>query len=149
MKESKAADLALLVLRVGIGVIVLYYGARKVMPIWGSEGFYATMNGLQAGTGAPAWLAMCAILAETAGALGIIVGLFTRLAAIGLLGTMAVAAWTKMPAMNLYTPPSMNDFFFPAVIGLCALAFLISGAGSFSIDQAIANKMDKVSAKKK
>lgn len=149
MKESKSADWALLVLRIGVGLIVLYFGARKVLPIWGSEGFYASMSGLQAGTGAPAWLAMCAILAETAGALGLIFGLFTRLAALGLLGTMAVAAWTKTPDMNLYTPPSMQGFFFPTLIGFCALAFLIAGAGSISIDQSIANKMDKASGKKK
>jgi putative oxidoreductase len=148
MNERKTTSLGLLFLRVIFGVILLYYGIQKVFPVFAGQGFNATLEGLMKGTGAPAWLATMAIVAESAGALAIIVGLFTRLASFGILCTMAMAAYTHFDEASLFAPQTMAPFFFPVTIATAALVLVITGAGDWSFDAAIAKKMDKATKKK-
>src|SRR4028118_221554 len=79
-------------LRLALGVIFLAHGSQKLFGWFGGNGFAATLDYFGAKLGIPAPLAALAILTEVAGGLAVILGVFTRTAALGLAVTMIVAA---------------------------------------------------------
>src|SRR4051794_35264972 len=84
-------DYALTVLRVVLGVVFFAHGAQKVLGWFGGQGLSVTWEHFTQGMGIPAPLAFLAIAAEFAGGWALIVGLLGRVAALGILGVMAVA----------------------------------------------------------
>jgi len=124
--ESAFLDVGLLVLRLGAGgLMFLLHGVDKLLN-FGEKvenfpdpiGLGSTLSLLLA-TGAEFFAALCVLL-----------GLFTRLATLPLLVTMAVAAFLVkgMPLGNMELPL----FYLIAYV-----AILIAGPGKISIDQLI------------
>jgi putative oxidoreductase len=141
MPNSRLQDIGILLLRVGLGLIMLYYGSQKMLGIFGGAGFEATIRGFQERNGIPPVLGTLAIFAEFAGALGIIVGLLTRVAAFGLVCTMGTALFFNASRPNLavemFTEGSIQSagqVFFPAALLFGYLAILLIGPGAFSLD---------------
>ena len=81
-----------LVLRLALGIVIFPHGAQKLLGWFGGHGYSATLGFFNDALGIPALFAFLAIIAEFFGALGLIVGLLTRVAAFGVGATMAVAA---------------------------------------------------------
>lgn len=137
-------DVALTVARVALGLVMLPHGAQKMLGWFGGYGFAGTMGFFTEKMGIPAPLAFLAIVAEFFGALGLIVGGLTRVAAFGVFVTMAVAAVTSHLKNGFF----MNWFgaqkgegieFFLLAMGLAVVAML-GGGGALSIDRAVAKK---------
>src|SRR5688500_1591365 len=82
----------LTILRITLGVVMLPHGLQKTFGWFGGYGFNGTMNGFTS-MGIPAVLAFLVIVAESAGALALITGFTTRVAAFGIGATMAVAGF--------------------------------------------------------
>lgn len=142
MMESKTlVGVALLVLRIVLGVIMTAHGMQKV-GIIGDGGIQQTLNGF-AGMGIPTWAGYCAIAAELLGGIGIIVGLLGRLAAMGIAATMVVAIWVVHLPHGLFA--ANNGFEFPLALAGMAIALILTGMGPYSIDAIIAKKMDAAS----
>jgi putative oxidoreductase len=72
-------DVAPLVARGVLGLVILPRGLQKTVGMFGGYGFEGTM-GFLAGAGIPALFAVLAIAAESLGALGQIFGVFGRVA---------------------------------------------------------------------
>ena len=70
-------DISRFVLRVLLALVFFPHGAQKVFGWFGGYGFSATMESFEK-MGIPAFLALCAILAESLGPLGLFTGLLTR-----------------------------------------------------------------------
>lgn len=127
--------------RLALGVIFFAHGAQKLLGWFGGNGWSGTIQFFEQG-GIPPVLAMIAIVTEFFGGIALILGLFTRIAAIGLTIDMLVAIYkVHLPNgffMNWYNVPNKGHGieYNLAVIGL-ALSLLIWGAGNLSIDQAI------------
>ena len=84
--------MATFVVRLVVGVIFAAHGAQKLFGLFGGSGFQATADGFANMGFAPGWLwGGLAGCAELFGGLGLLAGLFARLAALGLVITMAVA----------------------------------------------------------
>src|SRR5688572_31752154 len=81
----------LTVLRIALGLVMLPHGLQKTMGWFGGYGFTGTMGGFTS-MGIPAFLAFLVIAAESAGAVALITGFSTRIAAFGIGATMAVAS---------------------------------------------------------
>src|ERR1035438_5424230 len=79
-------DVALTSLRLVLGVVFFAHGAQKMLGWFGGHGFQATMVFL--GHMMPAPVAFLVICTEFFGGLGLIVGLLTRIAALGIGGEM-------------------------------------------------------------
>lgn len=140
-----------LVARVALGAVMLPHGLQKVFGLFGGYGFTATMNAFTDKMHIPVVFAFLAIAAEFAGALGLITGLLSRVAAFGIATVMVVAI----------TMHSANGFFMNwmgsqkgegieyhlLAIGL-ALVVMIQGAGKASLDGLIAGQ-DRRNALKK
>ena len=84
---STSNDVALTILRVILGVVFFAHGAQKMLGWFGGYGFHGTM-GFFTHMGMPAPIALLVICAEFFGGLGLIVGLLTRIAALGIAGDM-------------------------------------------------------------
>src|ERR1700687_2106019 len=83
-------DVSLTTLRVVLGVVFFAHGAQKMLGWFGGYGFHGTM-GAFTHMGLPAPVAFLIICTEFLGGLGLIVGLLTRIASLGLAGLMVGA----------------------------------------------------------
>ncbi|MEP6663949.1 MAG: DoxX family protein, partial [Verrucomicrobiota bacterium] len=85
-------ELAPLVLRVSLALVMFPHGAQKVLGWFGGYGFSGTMKYFTETLHIPAPFAFLAILAEFAGSIALFFGLLTRVSAFGIGVTLAVAA---------------------------------------------------------
>jgi putative oxidoreductase len=138
-------DLAALVVRLVLGIVIFPHGAQKVLGWFGGAGYAGTMQFLTAGLGIPAVLAFLAILAEFAGSLGLLVGFLGRIAAFGIGCNMVVAALlVHRPNgffMNWTGQQAGEGFEFHLLALAMAIAVVIRGSGAVSIDGALAERM--------
>ena len=136
-----------LLARLALGVVMFPHGAQKVLGWFGGHGFSATMNAFTGPMHIPALFAFLAILAEFAGSLGLIVGLLSRVAALGI-GTNMVVAILKVHGangffMNWFGNQKGEGFEYHLLaIGL-ALIVLFHGAGKASLDTLVARRIAK------
>jgi putative oxidoreductase len=130
-----------LIARLTLGLVMFPHGAQKALGWFGGYGYTGTMGFFTGMMHIPPALAFLAIMAEFLGSLGLIVGLFSRIAAFGIAVNMVVAILTVHAAngffMNWYGKQSGEGFEYHLLaIGL-ALIVLIQGGGSLSLDRAI------------
>ena len=85
-------DISMTILRIILGLVIFPHGAQKLLGWFGGHGFTGTIHHFTENMGIPYIFALLAILAESFGALGLIVGLGTRIAALGVGATIGVAA---------------------------------------------------------
>lgn len=135
-------DYAGLLMRLVLGGVMLPHGLQKVFGMFGGAGLQATMNTFTAKLGLPAPVAVLVILAESAGAIGLIFGFCTRLCALGIALVMGGAIFFVHRHhgffMNWFGGQGGEGFEYHLLaIGL-AVALLLHGAGKWSLDQRIA-----------
>ena len=131
--------------RLFLGAVMFPHGAQKVFGWFGGHGFTGTMQFFTGMMHIPALFAFLAIAAEFAGALGLIVGLLSRVAAFGVASVMVVAILTAHASngffMNWAGSQKGEGFEYHLLaIGL-ALVVMIQGAGKASLDGLIASRL--------
>lgn len=129
-----------LLLRVALGAVFFPHGAQKVLGWWGGHGFSGTMGFMTGTLHIPAVFAFLAIAAEFAGALGLIVGLGTRVAALGIAAVMTVAITMHAQHgffMNWYGNQKGEGIEYHLLALAIALALILRGGGKWSADAAI------------
>ncbi len=126
-------DVGLLLLRITVAGFMLSHGYPKLMTLISGEPVsFANFMGL-----GPELSLLLAVFAEFLCAVLIVFGLFTRLAAIPLVITMAVAAFH----IHADDPFSTKE---KALLFLIVFIFLlITGGGRYSIDYILYNKTEK------
>ena len=131
-----------LIMRLTLGGVMLPHGLQKVFGLFGGAGLQATMNAFTTKMGLPAPLAVLVILAESAGALGLIFGFCTRLCALGIALVMGGAIYLVHGQhgffMNWFGRQSGEGFEYHLLALGLALALFIHGGGKWSLDQRIA-----------
>ncbi len=128
-----ATDLALLILRVGTGVIFIPHGYPKMTGGGGDEkGGYAHLTQSLAQMGLPFPYAFAALVGaiEFFGGLLLILGLQTRWAALALAFVMLVATGRVLSQRGFV---GEADFPFSLLVATVALALL--GGGTISVEQ--------------
>lgn len=140
-------DVSLTVLRLFLGLVMLPHGLQKLLGWFGGRGFSGTMQGFTDDMGIPFVFALLAIVAESFGSLGLIVGLCTRIAAFGVGVTIAVAALlVHLPNglfMNWSGKKAGEGFEFHLLVVGMALALVIGGGGKWSLDGLISARRKK------
>jgi putative oxidoreductase len=134
---------ALTVLRLGLALVMLPHGLQKTVGWFGGYGFSATM-GWFGSLGIPAVLGFLAILAESAGAVALVAGLGTRIAAFGIGTTMAVAAFTHRANgffMNWSGAQAGEGIEFHLLAIAIAAALVIAGGGRYAADRALSSSI--------
>ena len=133
-----------LLLRLTLGIVIFPHGAQKLLGWFGGYGFSGTMGFLTGTVGLPAAVAFLVIMAESLGALGIILGFLTRVGALGVMSVMLGAILTvhlKVGFFMNWSGQQQGEGFeyHLLAIGL-ALALLVRGGGAFSVDRALQGK---------
>lgn len=132
------AGAAGLILRLALGVVMLPHGAQKTLGWFGGHGFEGTLQHFTENMHIPAVLAVLAIAAESLGALMLLAGAATRLAAFGIGATMVVAAWMVHSPngffMNWSGSQAGEGFEFHILAVGIALALMLVGGGRASVD---------------
>jgi putative oxidoreductase len=138
-------DWTSLILRLTLGLVMFPHGAQKALGWFGGYGFSATMGSFTQQMGIPAPLAFLAIAAEFAGALGLLTGLFTRVAAFGIAVVMIVAIFTVHHQfgffMNWAGSQKGEGFEYHLLALGIAIAVIIRGAGKLSLDAKLSRSL--------
>ena len=119
-------DFGLLIFRLALGAVFIAHGGQKMFGWWGGKGLDATVTGMAEG-GIPIALAYLAAFTEFFGGIAVIVGLFTRLAGLGLGITMAVAVF------KVHLADGFFKFEFPLVLMALSFGLMLTGPGKLAI----------------
>ncbi|MEM8673840.1 MAG: DoxX family protein [Cyanobacteria bacterium P01_G01_bin.67] len=123
------------ILRAVVGIMMIHNGTDKLANIESFAEAYVAYIGLPF----PVFFSYIAAFTELIGAPLLILGLFTRPAALGLFATMCVAMYHHILVAGLSIP----YLELSAIYAACFLFFTINGAGLFSSDALITNALDK------
>lgn len=126
--------LALLVLRVCLGIILVYHGYPKLVHANAGMGEFFLMHGL------PRYLVPVAGILEGFGGALLVLGLFTRPVALLLAIEMGIAIW-KVHSGHGYM--AVKDYEFPLAVGAACFALATVGAGMISMDHLIFGESGK------
>jgi putative oxidoreductase len=122
---DRLQPLALLVLRIVLGVIMIGHGYPKV---FGGLSHHVQMV---RGLGLPGWLAYLSAASEFLGGILVLLGLLTRCAALAILIDVSVAIakvhWKNGLLGN-------GGYQFPLALAAIAFALLFFGSGPFGLD---------------
>lgn len=125
-------------LRVVLAAVILPHGLQKTVGWFGGYGFDATM-GYFGTMGIPALFGFLAIAAESAGAIALLTGFATRIAAFGVGATITVAALMVHLQngffMNWSGQQKGEGFEYHILLVAIAVVLTIGGAGRFSLDR--------------
>jgi putative oxidoreductase len=125
--SSNRVSVALLLLRLIIGVAFLQHGYGKILSPFNWMGPEAPVPGIFQGLAA---------FSEFFGGFALLLGLLTPLASLGILFTMVVAVATHV----MKGDPFVQGYELAAVYLAISAALLLAGPGRFSVDYAIAKK---------
>jgi len=134
VNANRWSQATLAIARVVIGIMMVHNGQDKLADIESFAHAYVEYLGLPF----PIFLSYIAAYTELIGAPLVAIGLFTRPAALGLLGTMTVAMYHHISVAGL----SLPYLELSAIYAACFLYFTVNGAGLFSVDALIANRLD-------
>jgi putative oxidoreductase len=135
---TNVSELMPFALRLAVGLVILPHGLQKLAGWFGGFGFKGTMNFFTETMGLPWLVGFLVIVIESFGALALILGFATRLAALGLIAVMAGAIiTTHLPVgffMNWFGNQEGEGFEFHLLVIAMALVLLLSGGGVWSAD---------------
>ena len=126
-------------LRIALGAILIPHGCQKLFGWFGGMGFTrfsALFDQLGYKPGA-FWVAIVAIT-ELVGGIMLVLGCFTRLAALGVVIFMINAVWFTSAKGFFWTAGGSE---FSLLILAVALVFMIKGSGEYSIDKKLGSEL--------
>jgi putative oxidoreductase len=133
--DLDAINLALLVLRCGLGAVMLAHGINHIFgggKIAGTGRWFESL-GMKPGR-LHAWIAS---LAEVGGGAMLVVGLLTPLAASAVVGTMLVAWITNHRGNGFFIFRPGEGWEYVMTLTLAGFSLAILGAGEWSLDRAL------------
>src|SRR5258705_2061760 len=129
------------IVRIVLGVVFFAHGAQKALGWFGGAGLQSTVRVFREQLRIPAPLALLSVAAEFLGGLGLIVGLLSRIAALGIAVVMIVALLAVHRKfgffMNWYGEKQGHGIEYHILALALALAVMIKGAGDFSLDRGL------------
>jgi putative oxidoreductase len=136
---DKLTPFALPILRIGLGLILIPHGAQKFFGAFGGMGFEKFVELFDKLGYKPAalWLTLVAST-EFFGGILLVLGLFTRLAALALVIFMIVAVNFTSAKGFFWTAGGLE---YSLLILLAGLVFLIRGGGDYSLDQKMGREL--------
>ena len=139
------ADHGLLLVRVALGTVILAHGAQKLLGWFDGFGVQGTIE-FFASIGLPGWLALLVIASDFFGSLALIAGVLGRFAGLGAFAVMLGAVFTLHAPngffMNWGGLPRGEGFEFHLLAMAMALAVVLKGSGSWSVDRVIARRQE-------
>lgn len=137
---STKDDTGAFIARIILGIVILPHGLQKLLGMFGGDGFSATVDYF-VGSGIPAFVAILIIIGESFGALGLILGFLSRIAALGItlimLGAIFMVHLPNGFFMNWFGSKAGEGYEYHILAVGLGLIVLIKGGGLWSVDRAI------------
>jgi putative oxidoreductase len=133
MIDPRTAPYAALVLRLTLGALFLAHAGAKIFifgPV-GTAGFFTSL-------GLPATLAYLTIAWELVGALALILGLWTRLAALAMIPLLVGTIVTVHGAAGFWFSNANGGWEYPAFWSIALLTQALLGDGAYSLKPSLA-----------
>ncbi len=137
-------DTTSFILRLILGIVFFPHGAQKLLGWYGGYGYSGTMGFFTETLGIPAIFAFLAIAAEFFGALGLITGFLTRIAAFGLGAVMLVAMQMHVQNgffMNWSGQQQGEGYEYHLLALAIVITLIIKGAGRWSVDRVLSYRL--------
>ncbi|MGH9493733.1 MAG: DoxX family protein [Candidatus Sulfotelmatobacter sp.] len=128
---ERLQPLALLAMRLTLGLIMTVHGSQKVFG--GLHQFAETVHGM----GLPAWSGYVSSFTEFLGGLMILVGFFTRAAAFAVCIDLIVAIWKVHWHQGFLISGGRIGYEFALSAATIAFALIFFGGGPISLDHVI------------
>jgi putative oxidoreductase len=125
---DRLQPLALLVMRLSLGIIITAHGYQKVF-----GGLHHHVE-FVASLGLPGWMAYLSAFTEFVGGILVLVGLFTRAAAFAICINLSVAIWRVHWHKGLTGSGAIE---FPLALATVAFALIFFGAGPIAMDHVL------------
>lgn len=137
-------DWAPAIARLVLGLVILPHGLQKLFGMFGGPGWNGFIGFMTQGMHVPYPLAVLAILAETAGALALILGFLGRVGAFGVAVNMLVATFLVHAPNGFFMNWGGNQKgegfeYHILAVGL-ALIVMLAGSGAASVDLALSRR---------
>jgi len=137
------ADWVVGIARIVLGIIFFGHGAQKMLGWFGGYGFTGTMGFFTGVLHIPAIFAFLAIAAEFFGGLGLIFGLLTRVASLGVFCNMIVAVAMVHSQfgfwMNWTGAQKGEGYEYHLLLMAASALLMIRGAGAASVDHLLSS----------
>lgn len=134
VSANTASQTTLAIVRVVLGLMMIHNGQDKLADIESFSKAYVEFLGLPF----PIFLSYVAAYTELIASPLVMIGLFTRPAALGLFSTMCVAMYHHIKVAGI----SLPYLELSAIYAACFLYLTINGPGLFSFDALLANRID-------
>jgi len=135
------ADLILTVARIVLGIIFFAHGAQKLLGWFRGPGLTSSIHTFTEHLHLPPVLAFLVIAGEFFSGVGLIVGLFSRIAALVIVLTMVGAIATVHFRfglfLNWFGSQEGDGIEYHLLAIALAMAVVVQGAGAFSLDRLV------------
>lgn len=129
--------------RVALGAVMLPHGLQKTIGAFGGYGFEGTMGFLTGTVGLPYVVALLVVTAESVGALALLAGALSRVAALGVAAVMIGAVVTTHLGngffMNWTGAQAGEGFEYHLLAVALAAIVMLAGGGKASVDRWLAD----------
>src|SRR5688572_921094 len=132
--SPRQLSVGIALVRVITGCVFLAHGYQKLF-VFGLAGVTGAFT--QMGIPAPTIIAPLVAVVELVGGVALILGLLTRLAALGFVIDMLGAIFIVHLKNGFFLP---NGIEFALTLLVASLGLVIAGAGAFSIDESLARR---------
>jgi putative oxidoreductase len=126
-------------IRITLGVVFFAHGAQKLLGWFGGAGLTDTMRTMHQFLGLPIPVAFLAIATEFFGGAGLMVGLLSRVAALGIAVTMVAAILMVHGRYGLFLnwlgDRKGHGFEYHLLAIALAAVIIVRGAGAVSLDR--------------
>src|SRR5246127_460358 len=127
--------------RVVLGIIFFAHGAQKMLGWYGGPGLASAMRTFTEHLHLPSTLAFLVIAGELVSGVGLIIGLFSRIAALFIVLTMVGAIATVHFRFGLFMDwfgsQKGHGIEYHLLAIALALVVVVKGAGAFSLDELV------------
>jgi putative oxidoreductase len=150
--SNKTFDITVLIVRVFLGIVIGAHGAQKLLGWFDGFGFASSMDFFTETIGLPGVLGFLIILAESLGMVALIVGLFSRVMAAGLIVIMTGAIITVQAQfgffMNWFGNKGGEGIEFSLLTIAMAIVVVLNGSGIYSFDHLLFRRIAVNTAQK-
>lgn len=134
-----------LILRLTLGLVMFPHGAQKLLGWYGGFGFSGTMGFFTETMHLPWLIAFLVIIGESFGSVALLLGFLTRFTAASLavimLGAVTMVHLPNGFFMNWFGKQAGEGYEYHLLVIGISLALLVTGAGTWSVDKVIAERV--------
>ena len=136
--DDRTQGLALLLVRLVLGLLMLYYGLQQVFGLMGGQGFAASSREFADSFSVFEYIGQVAVIAQLVAGVLLLAGFLTRIAALVVGSLMCVAAIVGAQTTETPVRTTSNDPLaavgYPTALLVMSVVLMLLGGGMLAVD---------------